>query len=99
MKARYTTNKGMLPEMLAVENRESFARSEGFLDLEDHSTYEKHGTIQDHKQELQDAMQNATPEQLNLMLEALRNGAGNMQDPVCRPDSSRRLQMPIPQSA
>ncbi len=34
MEARYTTNKGMLPEILLSEMRESFKRSEEFLDLE-----------------------------------------------------------------
>ena len=99
MEARYTTNKGMLPEMLTREMREAFVRSEEFLDLEDRMTHEKHDIMQNHKQELQDAIQSATPEQLDLMLEALRKGAGNIQGPACHQDSSRLLQTPMPQSA
>ncbi len=99
MEARYTTNKGMLPEMLTREMREAFVRSEEFLDLEDHMTHERHDMMQNHKQELQDAIQSATPEQLDLMLEALRKGAGNIQGPACHQDSSRLLQTPMPQSA
>src|SRR5437879_10543481 len=34
MEAKYTTNKGILPEMLVDEMREAFSRSEEFLDLE-----------------------------------------------------------------
>ena len=34
IEARYTTNKGKLPESLENEMRESFKRSEEFLDLE-----------------------------------------------------------------
>ena len=99
MEARYTTNKGMLPEMLTREMRESFARSEEFLDLEDRMTHEKHDVMQGHKQELQDAIQSATPEQLDLMLEALRKGAGNIQGLACHQGSGKRLQTPMPQSA
>ena len=77
MEARYTTNKGMLPEMLTREMRESFVRSEEFLDLEDGTAHADRHTMRDHKQEMHDIIQNATPEQLDLMLEALRR-AGNM---------------------
>ena len=77
MEARYTTNKGMLPEMLTREMRESFVRSEEFLDLEDGATRPDHHAMRDHKQKMHDIIQNATPEQLDLMLEALRR-AGNM---------------------
>jgi len=34
MEAKYTTNKGILPEILIDEMREAFRRSEEFLDLE-----------------------------------------------------------------
>lgn len=69
MEARYTTNKGMLPEVLLREMRESFARSEEFLDLET----AKSDPVQDQKQELQDIIHNAAPEELGLMLEVLRS--------------------------
>ena len=81
MEARYTTNKGMLPEMLAQEMRESFARSEEFLDLEDNGNAARAElrAAREHKQqEMHEMIRNAVPEQLDLMLEALRR-AGNMQ--------------------
>jgi hypothetical protein len=34
IEAKYTTNKGVLPEALINEMREAFKRSEEFLDLE-----------------------------------------------------------------
>ena len=34
MEAKYTTNKGILPQTLIDEMRDAFSRSEGFLDLE-----------------------------------------------------------------
>lgn len=34
MEARYTTNKGILPDSLIEEMKEAFSRSEEFLDLE-----------------------------------------------------------------
>ena len=37
IEAKYTTNKGVLPEALIQEMREAFKRSEEFLDLEGHS--------------------------------------------------------------
>ena len=105
MEARYTTNKGMLPEMLAAEMRESFARSEEFLDLEDGmAAHADLQSTQDHKQEMHDMIQNATPEQVGLMLEALRR-AGNMQGQTAATAAAqtmpadRLLLMQTPQSA
>ncbi|NDF26289.1 MAG: hypothetical protein EB153_01755 [Nitrosopumilaceae archaeon] len=34
MEAKYTTNKGILPDLLVSEMRDAFGRSEEFLDLE-----------------------------------------------------------------
>lgn len=34
MHAKYTTNKGILPQLLIDEMRDAFSRSEEFLDLE-----------------------------------------------------------------
>ena len=82
MEARYTTNKGMLPEMLIREMRESFVRAEEFLDLEDNARHVGHRQVQDHKQEMHDIISEATPEQLDLMLEALRR-AGNIPGLAC----------------
>ena len=78
MESKYTTNKGMLPEVLLQEMRESFARSEEFLDLENTAAGKDH--VLEQKEEMHHMIRKATPEQLDLMLEALRvmQGAGNM---------------------
>lgn len=68
MEARYTTNKGMLPDVLLDEMRQVFARSEEYLDQP-----ETDHTIQQRLQE-QRIIQDATPAQLGQMLEALRAG-------------------------
>ena len=86
MEARYTTNKGLLPEALTREMRESFARAEGFLDLETART----DPVRDQKQEMHDMIANATPESLGLMLEALQKSAGNIQ---ARPGRQSQMQM------
>ncbi len=76
MEAKYTTNKGVLPEILLAEMRESFARSEEFLDLE----VARKDPVLEQKQEMHDMIQNATPQQMGLLLEALQvMGAGKMQ--------------------
>ena len=87
MEARYTTNKGLLPEMLSSEMRDAFARSEEFLDLDTANTASNTGQNQK-REEMQHVMygmtQNATVQQLDSMLEALlllqkqQQGAGNM---------------------
>ena len=101
MEARYTTNKGLLPEMLTSEMHDAFARSEEFLDLEKSGAAS--GTIQEQKrEEIRHVMHNvahdATPEQLDSMLEALlqiqRQGAGNIQG-----QESRLLLMQTVQNA
>ena len=87
MEARYTTNKGMLPEMLTTEMHGAFARAEEFLDLEIATP----NNTRNKRQEMQDIMhnmaQNATPQQLDSMLEALltlqRQGAGNIPSQTC----------------
>ncbi|KAF6247097.1 site-specific integrase [Nitrosopumilus sp. b3] len=68
IEAKYTTNKGILPEILIKEMRESFKRSEEFLDLE----ITKEDPILQQKEEAQDAIQNATPEELGKVLEMLQ---------------------------
>ena len=73
MEAKYTTNKGVLPEILLDEMRDAFARSEGFLDLE----VAKKDPVLEQKQEMHNAIQKATPQELGLLLEAYRAmGAG-----------------------
>ncbi len=70
MESKYTTNKGMLPDILLREMRESFKRSEEFLDLEVSPTAAD--PVLEQKQDAHEAIAKATPEQLDLMLEALR---------------------------
>ena len=60
MDATYTTNKNMLPEKLLEAMRESFKRSEEYLDLETYT--ENQETVQ--KDAAQLAIQNATSEQV-----------------------------------
>ncbi len=82
MESKYTTNKGVLPEILLHEMRESFVRSEEFLDLE---AGPKRDGVLEQKEEMHHLIRNATPVQLDLMLEALHHamvGAGNMTDPA-----------------
>lgn len=77
MESKYNTNKGMLPEVLLPEMRESFARSEEFLDLENTTTDRSRTGA-----EGGDAprIHKVTSEQMDLVLEALRvmQGANNM---------------------
>lgn len=68
MESRYTTNKGVLPEMLMTEMREAYARSEKYLDQTDTDD-----TIQQRLQ-MQRMIQDATPAQLGHILEAIQAG-------------------------
>lgn len=73
MEAKYTTNKGVLPEILLDEMRDAFARSEEFLDLE----VAKKDPVLEQKQEMHNVIRDATPQELGLLLEAYRvMGAG-----------------------
>ncbi len=65
MEAKYTTNKGILPEILIQEMREAFKRSEELLDLEAQDA----DPILEQKQDMHDIIHDATPEKLGLMLE------------------------------
>ena len=65
MSARYSTNKGIIPDALTREMRESFKRSEELLDQE--MTHED--PILKQKEEMHDTIQKATPEELGKMLE------------------------------
>lgn len=65
MSARYSTNKGILPEALIKEMRESFTRSEELLDQE----ISVKDPIQEQKEALSESIQNATPEELGKMLD------------------------------
>ena len=68
MESRYTTNKGVLPEVLMHEMRQAFARSEEYLDQTDAPD------TQEQRLQAQRIIQDATPAQLGHMLEALRAG-------------------------
>lgn len=75
IEARYTTNKGVLPESLVGETCEAFVRFEEHLDLD----IEHMDPIIEQKQEAQTTIDSATPEQLGAVLEVLRQkGAGKM---------------------
>lgn len=75
IEAKYTTNKGVLPEALINEMREAFKRSEEFLDLEGQSE----DPLIKQKEQIQAAVNKATPEQLGRMQEVLRSlGIGNV---------------------
>lgn len=75
IEAKYTTNKGVLPEALLEEMRAAFKRCEEFLDLE---TREEDPTTKQ-REHIQMAIGKATPEQLGQMLEILNSmGAGKI---------------------
>ena len=79
MEARYTTNKGLLPDILLDEMRDAFRRSEEFLDQTGRDP------ILEQRLDAQRAIDNATPEQLGRVLEALKMPA------ICaRPDRGRQ---------
>ncbi|MDE0525099.1 MAG: site-specific integrase [Thaumarchaeota archaeon] len=75
MESRYTTNKGVLPEVLMAEMREAFMRSEEHLDQLDGNRDDE---VMQQRLAAQQAIETATPEQLGHILEAL--GAGKMMD-------------------
>lgn len=76
MESKYTTNKGMLPEILLQEMREAFKRSEELLDLELAGT----DPMLEQKQNMHNMIQDATPDEFGLMLEVFQNmmDAGKM---------------------
>jgi integrase len=67
IEAKYTTNKGVLPEVLINEMREAFKRSEEFLDLE---TKEDDPLLKQ-KEDLHGIVEKATPKQMQEMLRKL----------------------------
>ena len=67
MESRYTTNKGVLPEVLMTEMRDAFARSEEFLDQSDAAD-----PILEQKQSIHQMIEDAAPDQLERVLEALQ---------------------------
>ncbi|MEM3584515.1 MAG: hypothetical protein QW193_04445 [Nitrososphaerales archaeon] len=74
IEAKYTTNKGILPTSLLNEMREAFKRSEVFLDLE----VKEEDSLLKQKEQIQNIIQQANPEQLGKVLKMLNNlGIGN----------------------
>ncbi len=65
MEARYTTNKGVLPEVLVAEMREAFLRAEEHLEQTDTDP------MLEQRIEAQGIIETATPEQLDRVLEVL----------------------------
>ncbi len=66
MEARYTTNKGVLPEVLVAEMRQAFGRSEEHLDQS-----EAADPLVEQRERAQQMITEATPEQIGRVLEAL----------------------------
>lgn len=75
IEATYTTNKSILPQALYNEMRDSFKRCEPLLDLEVAET----DPFLEQKEQIEKAIQTATPEQLGQMQEILKQiGIGNI---------------------
>jgi hypothetical protein len=75
MEAKYTTNKGLLPDTLIQEMRDAFKRSEEFLDLENEKKIEKVTAETASSDLIKEVMQKATPEDLGKMQELLQTWA------------------------
>lgn len=67
MEAKYTTNKGILPEMLVSEMSEAFKRCEEFLDLETR----REDPLLEKKEELRKMIERAAPERVQEMIRLL----------------------------
>jgi len=78
MEAKYTTNKGLLPDTLIQEMRDAFIRSEEFLDLESGKKIESTNTETASNDIMKDAIQKATPEDLGKMQELLQTWANTI---------------------
>lgn len=68
IKAKYTTNKGVLPDELLKEMKGVFKRSEEFLDLE----IREEDPLLKQREQVQTAILKATSEQLGRMQEMLQ---------------------------
>ena len=78
MEAKYTTNKGLLPDALIQEMRDAFIRSEEFLDLESEKKIQNTNTETTLNDLMKDAIQQATPEDLGKMQELLQTWANTI---------------------
>jgi len=79
IEAKYTTNKGVLPEALIDEMRSSFERSEEFLDLE----AVNEDPLEKQKEEIKAKIERLTPEELGKVQEMLRLLS------ICKPNPSK----------
>ncbi|MGI0066289.1 MAG: hypothetical protein ACREAT_05975, partial [Nitrosotalea sp.] len=73
IEAKYTTNKGILPDSLISEMRNAYSRSEEFLDLEkcEVQPLEKQKVTKE-------KLGNLTPEELELLQGLLKKMGGNV---------------------
>ena len=78
MEAKYTTNKGLLPDALIEEMRDAFRRSEEFLDLENERKTEDVTSETKPNDIMKDAIQKATSEDLGKMQEMLQTWASSI---------------------
>jgi len=85
MESRYTTNKGILPEALVTEMREAFVRSEEHLE-------QTHvDPLPEQRQEAQQIIGQATPEQLGRVPEVLQAPAGRAGQMVADAEQAEAL--------
>ncbi len=70
IEAKYTTNKGVLPEAVINEMREAFKHSEEFLDLEK----KEDDPLLKQREQAQLAVTKATPEQVQKILSIVSIG-------------------------
>lgn len=70
IEGKYTTNKGILPEVLVNEMRDSFKRSEEFLDLE----LKEEDPVLKQKEQLRNELEKVTPEQVQEIFRTLNIG-------------------------
>jgi hypothetical protein len=73
IEAKYTTNKGILPDSLISEMRDAYSRSEEFIDLEK-------GEVQppEKQKATNEKLGNITPKELELLLGLLKKTDGNV---------------------
>lgn len=76
IEAKYTTNKGILPELLISEMRDTFSRSEEFLDLEKG----QHNTEPKHKDSVTDKLAMLTQEKQALLQKLLEKMDSNKEN-------------------
>ena len=76
IEARYTTNKGRIPDSLIQEMRGSFKSCEEFLDLE----IKREDPLLKQKEEFKHVIGSATPEQMQEMLKTFARSCSESSD-------------------